>query len=424
MCSKLVQKSDKWKDKLQEVALGYEYKNKAEIFDSKKIRNLYGKKMNISVSRLEKFVECPFSYFVQYGLKAKDRKIYKLNAPDLGTLMHECLYCFSDKLKSEGINWNEIHKQWSEETISEIVDTIVNKSPGSILNSSKRYNYITDNVKNILKRSISLITEHIKRGEFIPSGYEVSFGLNGEFPPIEVELNSGEKVSLIGKVDRVDMLENKELNEKYIRIVDYKSGNKEFKITDVYYMLQMQLLIYLDAILTEVGKEVEEEVLPAGILYFKLDNPIIRTNGEIQQEDIETRIMKALKMNGLIINNINIIQSMDSELKGASEIIPVTINKDASISSRSACASLEQFEILRRYVKDSIKNICEEILEGNISIEPYKKKGSTPCKYCSYFSICQFDSSFKDNKYRILKEEKEEEIWKLIKEEVGSKNLL
>lgn len=417
-------KSDKWKDKLQDISRGFTYKNEAEIFDSKKIRNLYGKKINISVSRLEKFVECPFSYFVQYGLKAKERKMYKLNAPDLGTLMHESLYCFSEKLKSEGINWKDIHKQWSDERISEIVDTIAAKSPGSILNSSKRYNYITDNVKNILKRSVSLITEHIKRGEFIPLGYEVSFGHNGEFPPIEVELNSGEKVSLIGKIDRVDMLENKEMGGKYIRIVDYKSGNKEFKITDVYYMLQMQLLIYLDAILTEIGREIEEKVLPAGILYFKLGDPLIKTNGEIEEEDIQTRIMKALKMNGLIINNINVIKSMDSALNGASQIIPVTINKDESISSRSSCASIEQFEILRKYVKDSIKNICEEILEGNISISPYKKKGTTPCTYCSYSSICQFDSSIKENSYRILKEKKEEEIWKLIQEEVISKETL
>jgi ATP-dependent helicase/nuclease subunit B len=408
-----------WKDKLEDVTRGFAYNNKAEIFDSKKIRSLYGKKLNVSVSRLEKFVECPFSYFIQYGLKAKERKIYKLNTPDIGTLMHESLYCFSDRLKSEGIGWKDIDKEWSGERISEIVDEMAVRSPRSILNSSKRYSFIAENVKKVLKRSVWLIAEHIKRGEFLPSGYEVSFGFNGEFPPIEVELSSGEKVSLIGKVDRVDMLKNEELGETYIRIIDYKSGNKEFKVTDVYYKLQMQLLIYLDAILTEISREVKEKILPAGILYFKLDDPMIKSSGEMGDDDIQKRIMKALKMNGLILNNIDIIQGMDSQINGASEIIPVSINKDNSISARSSCASPEQFDLLRRYVKDSIKKICEEILEGNIQISPYKKKGATPCKYCSFSSICQFDSSIKENNYRMLKERKEEEIWKLIEDEVG-----
>mgnify|MGYP001474763960 CR=1 FL=1 len=411
-------KSDQWKDKINDITKGFAYKNNAEIFESRKIRNLYGKKLNVSVSRLEKFVECPFSYFVQYGLKARERKIYKLSAPDLGILMHESLYNFSDKLKTEGISWKDIDKEWSEEKISEIVENIIKKSTSSILNSSKRYNFITENAKSILKRSIWLITEHIKRGEFIPSGYEISFGFNSEYPPIEVELNSGEKVSLIGKVDRVDMLKDKENGETYIRIIDYKSGNKEFKVTDVYYKLQMQLLIYLDAILTEIGKKMDEKVLPAGILYFKLDNPIIKSSGELEDSEIQIRIMKALKMNGLILNNINIINSMDSEISGSSDIIPISVNKDDTISSRSSCASIEQFDLLRRYVKDSIKKICEEILEGNIDISPYKKKGTTPCKYCSFSSVCQFDSTVKENNYRLIKERKEEEVWKLMQEEV------
>ncbi|MHC1721530.1 MAG: helicase-exonuclease AddAB subunit AddB [Clostridiaceae bacterium] len=412
--------SGEWKERLESAANGFAFENEAQLFDTKAIRELYGKKLNLSVSRLEKFVECPFSYFVQYGLKAKERKIYKLGTPDIGSLMHESLYSFSERLKEEGLNWENIGIDQSDKLISEIVEEKIACSFGAIFNSSKRYRFIAQNAKDVLKRSVSLISQHMKRGEFRPEGYETSFGLEGGYPPIEVELGSGEKVSLIGKIDRFDILKDEEKNEAYIRIVDYKSGSREFRITDVYHRLQMQLLIYLDAILSEVGKQIEEEVLPAGILYLKLDDPILRDTKDFSDDEIEAKIMKMLKMSGLIINNINVIDKMDSGLRGNSDIIPVSVNKDNTLSANSSTASLEQFGLLRQYVRESIKDICEEILEGNISINPYRNKGMSPCRYCAYSSICQFDPSVKGNRYRAIKEIKEEEAWELMKKEVES----
>ncbi len=414
--------NEAWSPKLVNAANGFYYSNSAKIKDPEKIRDIYGKKLSISVSRLEKYVECPFSYFVQYGLKARERRIYKLSPPDLGSLMHESLYNFSGRLKEAGVTWRDMDPGWAEEKIAEIVDEMVDSSQGSIFKSSKRYQYIEENVKNTLKRSIKLIAEHIKRGGFVPEGYELNFGYDGQYPPITVELDSGEEVSLIGKIDRVDTLSKN--GETYIRIVDYKSGNKEFKISDVYYGLQLQLLIYLDAILTEIGRKVQEKVLPAGVLYFKLDDPMIKTEGEMDEVKIQAAIMKALKMNGLILKNLEIISSMDSNIgednPGASDIIPASVNKDNSISSRSSCADIAQFDLLRSYVRDTMKKICRRILEGSIEISPYKKKNATPCQYCTYSSICQFDAGIKGNRYRILKEKKEEELWKLIEAEAGS----
>ncbi len=409
---------EQWQARLKAAAEGFSYENTAEVFDSKKIRNLYGKNLNVSVSRLEKFVECPFSYFVQYGLKASERKEYKLGKPDLGTLMHESLRTYSEKLEEEGASWGEIGRERQEELISEIVDEQVCKTSSSILSSSKRYAFVANHIKSVLNRSVSLISEHMRRGEFAPVGYELSFGYESGFPAIEVTLSSGEKVSIIGKIDRADSMDGGE-GGTYIRIVDYKSGNKDFKVGDVYHKLQLQLLVYLDAILTELGKKTGGEMLPAGILYFKLDDPMVKTDQEMGSDELEKKIMCELKMSGLLINDEDVIKCMDSEISGYSDIIPVRIKTDGTISeASSSTATIEQFQALRAYVRKAIREICEEILEGNIEISPYSKKGFAPCRYCSYSSVCQFDPSLKGNRYRILKDIKEEEAWDLIEKEI------
>lgn len=410
-------KDEQWKGRLQSAAEGFSYENAAEVFDSRKIRGLYGKSLNVSVSKLEKFSECPFSYFVQYGLKAGERKEYKLGKPDIGSLMHESLKTYSEKLEEEGIGWGEVDSERSEELISEIVDQQVKRS-SSILGSSKRYAFVAQHVKGVLKRSVSLISEHMKRGDFSPVGYEMSFGCGGDFPAIEVELGSGEKVSLVGKIDRADSMEKAE-GGAYIRIVDYKSGNKDFRVGDVYHRLQLQLLVYLDAILTELGRRSGAEMLPAGVLYFRLDDPLVKADQEMGKEELDRKIMSELKMSGLLIKDEDIIRRMDSEISGYSDIIPVRIKTDGTISEgSSSTATGEQFQTLREYVRKAVRDICEQILEGNIDISPYSRKGNAPCRYCAYSSVCQFDPAVKGNRYRILKDIKEEEAWELIEKEI------
>ncbi|AKA70723.1 helicase-exonuclease AddAB subunit AddB [Clostridium scatologenes] len=407
-------KNDKWNRKLENVFNGFSYSNEAEIMDTNRVRKLYGRHLNISVSRLERFVNCPFSYFIQYGLNAKERKVYKLSSPDLGSFMHNVLQVFSSKLKEEKLSWKEIDSEWCEKEVSEIVDEILESMPSSVFNSSKRYKHITNNAKRILNRSVWLIAEHMKRGGFEPSGYELSFGNSGDFPPISLQLHSGETISLIGRVDRVDSMSSEE--NTYLRIVDYKSGTKEFKLSDVYYGLQMQLLIYLDAMLTELEKEMNKEAIPGGILYFKLDDPIVKTKGDITDSEIEERIMKALKMNGLLLDDPDIIRGMDNEIEKNSDIIPASIKKDGTLSKAySSVATIEQFNLLRKYVRDTIASLCEQILEGNICVKPSKHKNGNACEYCIYPSICQFDTSLEENKYKIINDKSDETVWNEIK---------
>lgn len=407
---------DEWQDKCERAFGGLSYTNKVEFVSREKIRKLYGTPLQFSVSRLERYASCPFAYYVEYGLGAKDRKVYEFSSPDLGSFIHEILDDFSNVLEKEKMTWRDIDDEWCGEAISYLVDKKINEKNGYILSSSPRYEYMANRLKRIMTKSVTLISEHMKRSGFDPVGYEMSFGKNGDFPPISIELPSGEKIELIGRIDRVDEVEID--GKTYLRVIDYKSGNKSFKLSDVYYGLQLQLLVYLDAILSNADKYIDKGMIPGAILYFKIDDPIINVKRDTSQEDIEKEVMRVLKMKGLILKDAKVVKEMDRSIEGYSLIIPVQILKDGEISSRSSTATLEQFEILRKYVRKILIDLCEDMLKGNISIMPYKKKNATPCEYCQFSSICQFDTSMKDNKYKLLNDKNDEEVWELMKKEV------
>ncbi|KPU45426.1 ATP-dependent helicase/deoxyribonuclease subunit B [Oxobacter pfennigii] len=410
-------KDNKWRGMLNFALSARYYTNQVESLRPDKIKNIYGKQLNFSISRLEKFAQCPFAYYVQYGLKAKERRIYELSPPDIGTFLHTVLDRFAALIDKSNMSWRDLEKKWCEETISEIVDDTVNEASGSILSSSARYKYLKNRLKKIILRSVWLISMHIKKGNFEPKGHEIIFGQSKEYPPIILTLPSGEKVNLIGRIDRVDELETEE--GIYVRIIDYKSGNKSFNLSDIYNGLELQLLIYLDALLEYESKKTGKKAFPGGILYFKIDDPMISTEGELSLEEIETEIMKRLKMKGLLLSDVRIIKQMDKDMDKSSLIIPAMIKADGTLSAASSSADAENFDDLRSHVRKLIISLCEDMLLGNITIKPYKKGKNTPCDFCSYKSICRFDVTIRANSYRVIKDKSRDEIWDALKQEGG-----
>ncbi len=403
-----------WKDRLKVIFSAAAYTNDVEQIREDKIRKLYGNKLYFSVSRIEKYTECPFAFYVQYGLKAKERRIFSISAPDLGTFMHSVIDEFSKTVDENSLKWYEIDEAWCRDTVARIVDEKSKEVSEGIFDSSPRYRYFTERLKRVLIKAILIIVEHLKRSGFQPIGYEIGFGEGEAYPPIHIELSNGEKVQLIGRIDRVDKLELQ--GKEYYRIIDYKSGNKEFKLSDVYYGLQMQLLTYLDAILSNEEVNMTDEVIPGGVLYFKVDDPIIKGSRSISDEEIEKEIMKALKMKGLLIADPEVVKEMDREIEGASLIIPARINKDGNLG-KSSVGTEEQFKMLREHVKENLVKACENMLKGEIKIKPYKNKDFSACIYCLYSSICQFDNGFEDNNYKVIEDKKDEEVWELLRKE-------
>lgn len=392
---------------------GLKYSNTGDELPREKIKKLYSTdsgRLMFSVSRLEKYAECPFSYFVQYGLKAKDRKIYEFSAPDLGSFMHDILDSFTNKVKNEKIAWSDLNMDRCRGIVGELIDAKLQNDSNSILNSSKKYKYFTDRFKRVITKSVSVISEQMRKGEFEIFSNEFSFGSFDDGAPIKLELPSGENVFLTGRIDRIDTLNL--ANNTYVRVVDYKSGAKKFDLNELYYGLQMQLLVYLDAILKNADHILKTQAMPGAILYFRIDDPIIKSKKELADEEISKQVLEKLKMNGLLLKDAELVRAMDNDMETYSLVIPATFKKDGDFSSNSSVITENQFNILREYVNEKMIELCEDMLSGKIKIEPCKRDKTSYCEYCDYSSICQFDTSIKDNKYKLVIKRDEDELWK------------
>ncbi|ABR50257.1 ATP-dependent nuclease subunit AddB [Alkaliphilus metalliredigens QYMF] len=412
-------KEPTWEDRRKLMVKGLFHQNQITYIGENKAKSLYDNPIKSSVSRLERFANCPFSHFVTYGLRPKERKEYQLSNPDIGRLFHDSMEQFTKEMVNEEIQWKDLTKEKNDELVEKVIDEMVPDFEHGIMLSTHRYQYLVTRLKRISKRAMWTLTDHVKKGEFVPMGHEIIFGLEGDVPPIIIELANGEKIYLEGRIDRVDLL-NDEEDGNYVKIIDYKSGSKEFSLSDVYYGLQIQLMVYLDAILSSEEKKHQVEIHPGGIFYFKIDDPMVKTTEKVVEE-VEKEINKKLKMKGLVLKDVNIIKKMDRSIGRSSTIVPAGLTKDDEISKSSSALPEEDFKALLNHVRRLVKEIGEEMLKGNVKIEPFKKGGDTSCKYCDYIAICQFDNSFHDNQYKNIKELKSDEVLERIKKESQKK---
>ncbi|KNF09410.1 ATP-dependent helicase/deoxyribonuclease subunit B [Gottschalkia purinilytica] len=405
-----------WNEKRKLVIDGLFHSNQEENIGEYS-NSLYDLPFRSSISRLEAFANCPFSHFINYGLKPKERKEYSLKMPDVGTLFHNSIEEFSKELTLENLNWSEIDKAKSDELVEKVLDKMIDDFQNGVLLSTNRYKYLVNKLKRVSKRALWVLTEHLKNGEFIPLQHELIFGESKEskIPPIIITLPNGEEIKLEGRIDRVDMLNGED--GSFIKVIDYKSGNKRFSLSDVYYGLQIQLIVYMDAVLSNKDKLVKNEVYPAGAFYFKIDDPMVQTD-EDNIQNIEDEIHRKLKMDGLVLKDINVIKALDSTIDAGvtSKIIPVSLKKDGEPSKSSSVFEKEDLDNLINHVKNLIGEIATQILKGKIKIEPCKNGDKISCEYCQFDSICQFDTSFEDNEYKLIKKLKNEEVLEKIKE--------
>ncbi|MGL5245340.1 MAG: helicase-exonuclease AddAB subunit AddB [Sarcina sp.] len=415
------EKDNIWVEKANRMFKGLTYTNLENNLSKEKIKKLYKDnkgRITLSVSRLEKYAQCPFAYYVQYGLKAKDRKIYEFSAPDLGSFMHEILDEFTNEIKERSLKWNDLNTERCREIINSLVDKHLEENKDSILNSSKRYTYFTDRFKRILTKAVTIITEQMKRSDFEIFKNEFAFGNSTDGNPIKIELPQGEEVYLTGRVDRIDTLNLNEIS--YLRIIDYKSGSKKFDLNKLYNGLQIQLLVYLDALIKNSENIIHNQAYPGAILYFRVDDPIIKSDKDLSEEEIKEKVLKELKMDGLLLKDAEMVKCMDKELEnGFSLIIPAKIKKDGELASSNSLITREQFDILRAYVNEKIVEVCDGMINGNINIEPCKESKNIVCEFCNYSHICQFDSSIVDNKYNIILKKDSKDLWSAMSNKVG-----
>ncbi|MGL5822777.1 MAG: helicase-exonuclease AddAB subunit AddB [Sarcina sp.] len=411
---------EEWNRKLDNVIKGLKYSNIESTISKEMARKLYSNehgKLQFSVSKLERYAQCPFAYFIEYGLKAKDRKVYEFSAPDLGSFMHEILDDFTENIKKQGKKWGDLTRQECRGMVNDIVNEKILDDDVSILNSSNRFKYLTERYKKILTRAVMTIAEQMRRSTFEIFSNEFGFGYGND--PIEVNLPTGETIYLIGRVDRIDTAELD--GETYIRIIDYKTGKKEFDMNKLYNGLQIQLLVYLDVLIANSEKILKTQAMPGAMFYFRLDNPVITSKKELTDEEIEAEILKKLKFDGLLLKDAKVVKSMDSDLEegGASLIIPAKFNKGGDFSKSDKLITKQQFDILRDYVNSKVIEICTQMIGGNIALEPYDTDKEYLYENSPLAHIFQFDTSIPGNKYRKLEKDKAIDVWNKIANEVG-----
>jgi len=388
-------------NRLNSILDGIDFKNTIENISKENTKMLYGTSIDSSVSKLEKYKLCPFSYYLKYGINLKEREVFKLDVPDIGSLMHEVIEVFSKEVLEKDINLRNINKEDVYNMVSNILDEVIVNFRNSLFNSTAKLRNLSLRLKAQIQKMIWIIVLQIQMGEFNIAGSEVEFGrAKNDYPPITINLSTGENIVLNGKVDRIDIANTEEGD--FIRIVDYKSSAKEIKLSDVYYGIQLQLITYMDAM-------AQDKFIPGGVLYLNLGDKIIDSKKRLEKEEIEDLIIKNLRMNGLIISDARLINAMDNQFNEESKVINIK-EKNGKYTGMPV-VSKEEFEKLREHIKTTIKEIGEEIIFGKIENSPlYKKdKQRQVCDYCEYAEICRFEKSL-GNKYRYNKKLSNDEV--------------
>ena len=379
-------------------------------------RALYGEVLENSVTRLEQFAGCAFAHFLLYGLRLTPREVYEFRPLDMGNVFHKVLENFSQKLEQTPYDWKNIPDKKRDEMCDGCVEEVAEQYGASVLNSTARNHHLVDRMKRIMKRTIQVLQEQIRAGEFIPQGYEISFSAVNNLDAVNLDLSDHEKMKLQGRIDRVDLCEKED--KVYVKVIDYKSGNTSFDLVAMYHGLQLQLVVYLDAAM-EIEKRLhpDKEIIPAGIFYYHIKDPMMEKERAQTPEEIWAKIRKKLKLNGLVNEDPDIVSKLDSQMEKESLVIPFGYNKDGTPSRFSSKATRKQFENMSHYVKEKMKEIGRKILDGDIEMTPYHRKGKTACEYCNFKEVCGFDKRIPGNQTRRLPEYKPEEIWRKLEEE-------
>lgn len=366
-------------------------------------RALYGQQLENSVSRLETYAACACRHFLQYGLSLQEREEFGFEASDMGTVYHAVLENFAGKLAESNLTWWDFTEDFAAKAVKESVEAYAATYGETVLYSSARNEYAITRMSRILTRTVLTLQKHLKQGSFQPDDYELSFRFAEDLDSIHVDLSEDEKMHLQGRIDRIDVAEDAE--HVYVKVIDYKSGNRKFDLAALYYGLQLQLVVYMNAAMEmESRKHPDKEIVPAALLYYHIDDPTIETPVELTDEQINEQILAKLRMNGVVNSDPGVVERLDRYMQDKSVVIPVEKKKDGSFSARSGVLSREEMQLISSYVDAKIRSIGREILDGKIAANPYEKGNEEACTYCAYKKVCGFDGSIPGYEKRQLED--------------------
>lgn len=379
---------------------------------------LYGVTLENSVTRLETYASCAYRHFLQYGLTLQEREEFGFENVDMGNVFHAVLEQFSRSLEESSYTWFDFPKEFGEQKVKEALEAYAAEYGNTILYSSARTEYAITRMGRILNRTVMTLQNQLKKGDFQPDGYELSFHYTDDLESVNFALSQEEKLRLKGRIDRIDVA--KDEDKVYVKVIDYKSGNKHFDLAALYYGLQLQLVVYMNAAMeVEARKNPGKEIVPAALLYYHIEDPTIETPVELTEEELNEQLLAKLRMNGVVNGDENIVNKLDRYIGAKSDVIPVERKKDGSFSARSSIMSEEELKMVSEFVSQKVCSIGQEILEGHMELNPYEKGAGTACDYCSYQKVCGFDPAIPGMDRRQLEDLSEEEILDKMRKERG-----
>ncbi len=408
-------------DRIQNAAA--QKRGRGPLVSPHTIDGLYGKRLNLTASRVDTFYSCRFAFFMQYGLKAKPRKAARFDALETGTFIHYVLEHALDALGKQEGGAAAADGQTVRRVCRAAVRQYVQEELGGLETKTARFRYLFQRLVRTVEQILDNVLEELRVSDFAPIDYEVDFSRGGDLPPVECA--DGEvSVSLSGKVDRVDgYIKNGRL---YLRVMDYKSGKKSFSLSDIWYGLNMQLIIYLYALqqegLDRYRQRLEaelNEIVPAGVLYVPVRDELPDAPRDVDEDALRAMRDKALRRSGLLSDDMELLEAMEHGLEGDGRFIPVSIKvkkgeDEPTLAAKSAVADLAKFGRLARYTHEKLLEMGRELRNGSVTADPCKKdKNSSYCDWCEFRAACRFDETAGD-KARWLKHLSDEDFWQQV----------
>lgn len=379
------------------------------------VRALYGTQVQMSASRMDRMKNCHFGYFMEYGLRAKERKAAGFQAPEIGTFIHYLLENVLRTVRDRGGFENVTQRELDalvQQYIREYADTKIDRYS----EKSARFRYLFERLQKTACAIVNNVADEMRRSDFKLMEFELSFG-GGEadLPAVSVE-REDISLRLVGKVDRVDgWVKDGKL---YLRVVDYKTGKKTFDLSDVQYGLGIQMLLYLFALEQEGERRFGLPVVPAGVLYLPARDVIVSEKRGASAEKIESDIQKELRRSGLVLEDADVLRAMEHDALEKPVYLPITLKKDGTITDGVATA--HQLGRLGKYTEYLLRQIAGELARGNVDADPITRSPQdSACQWCAYASACYFRPGRGTDRRRYLKKSPPAEVWQTIEDEMG-----
>ncbi len=377
------------------------------------VQSLYGRSIAMSASRIDRVKSCHFGYFMEYGLRARERKKAGFEAPEVGTFLHYLLENVNREVKEQG-GYGQVDDEALRHMVKRYVERYAATQIQEYQNKSARFRYLFSRLRETAYTIILNIAREMRQSDFQPVEFELSFGgRDGHLPAITVR-EGGASLSVSGKVDRVDgWLHDGKL---YLRVVDYKTGKKSFDLTDIRYGLGIQMLLYLFTLEREGQAYFGYPIVPCGVLYQPARSVILRQDRNISDEKLKAALESELRRTGLVLGEPEVLRAMEHSALETPCYLPISVKKDGTLSGDIATAA--QLGHLGRYVDRLLHQIAGEIAHGNIDADPYARgPQDSACTYCAFASACYFDEN--RDKRRQLHKTDSGEFWAMLEKENG-----